>query len=93
MGQVTHFGKSPCNAHDSCVCYQKLEDNIEFIKTKGISAFVKSQQSKEELIAAMLDEFNEGRSSWMTSLLIGVPHCGQTMAVMVLSAAEPCYPL
>jgi hypothetical protein len=49
-------------AHDSFVCYQKLEDNIEFIRSKGISAFVKSQQAKEELIAAMLDEFNEGQS-------------------------------
>ncbi len=49
-------------AHDSFVCYQKMEDNIEFIKSKGISAFVKQQRAKEELITAMLDEFNEGRS-------------------------------
>ncbi len=49
-------------AHDSFVCYQKMEDNIEFIRSKGISAFVKSQQAKERLIRVMLDEFNEGRS-------------------------------
>ena len=49
-------------AHDSFVCYQKLEDNIEFIKSRGISAFVKSQKAKEKLVNAMLDEFNEGRS-------------------------------
>jgi len=52
------WGKS----HDSFVCYQKLEDNIEFIKNKGISSFVKNQQAKEQLVTAMLDEFNEGQS-------------------------------
>ncbi len=49
-------------AHDSFVCYQKMEDNIEFIKSRGISAFVKSQRTKEALTTALLDEFNEGRS-------------------------------
>ena len=49
-------------AHDSFVCYQKLEDNIEFIQSKGVPAFVKQQQAKEELTSAMLAEFNEGRS-------------------------------
>ncbi len=52
------WGKS----HDSFVCYQKLEDNIEFIKNKGISAFVKNPQAKGQLITMMLDEFNDGRS-------------------------------
>ena len=57
-----HARRESGKAHDSFVCYQKLEDNIEFIQSKGISAFVKAQQAKEALIAAMLDEFNEGRS-------------------------------
>ena len=52
------WGKS----HDSFVCYQKLEDNIEFIKSKGISTFAKTQKAKEELITEMLVEFNDGRS-------------------------------
>lgn len=51
------WGKS----HDSFVCYQRLEDNIEFIKSKGITAFTKNQKAKEQLLTAMLDEFNEGR--------------------------------
>jgi hypothetical protein len=49
-------------SHDSFVCYQKLEDNINFIKRKGISAFLKNQLVKERLLSVMLNEFNEGRS-------------------------------
>lgn len=48
--------------HDSFVCYQRLEDNIAIIKHKGISAFVKAQQAREQLLTTILDEFNEGRS-------------------------------
>jgi hypothetical protein len=48
--------------HDSFVCYKRLEDNNFFIKHKGISAFAKEQQAREQLLTAMLDEFNEGRS-------------------------------
>jgi hypothetical protein len=47
---------------DSFVCYQKLESNIDFIKSKGISAFLKNQLAKEKLLTVMLDKFNEGRS-------------------------------
>lgn len=56
--QRREWGKN----HDSFVCYQKLEDNIAFITSKGISAFVKEQKAKEQLLATMLDKFNEGRS-------------------------------
>ena len=48
--------------HDSFVCYQKLEDNINFIQTKGIECFEDQQQIKEKLLKGMLKEFNEGRS-------------------------------
>lgn len=49
-------------SYDSFVCYQRLESNIAFIESKGIEAFAAHQKEKEELLATMLDEFNEGRS-------------------------------
>jgi hypothetical protein len=47
---------------DSFVCYQRLEENIAFVKDRGISAFVGDQKARVILLSAMLDEFNEGRS-------------------------------
>jgi hypothetical protein len=49
-------------AYDSFVCYQRLEDNIAFIGTRGIPAFVEDQKERERLLRTMLAEFNEGRS-------------------------------
>jgi hypothetical protein len=48
--------------HDTFVCYQKLEDNITFIQQHGVRVFEKIQQVREQLLSAMLREFNEGRS-------------------------------
>ncbi len=47
---------------DSFKCYQKLEEDIEFIQKNGIAEFEKSQMAREELLKEMLQEFNEGRS-------------------------------
>jgi hypothetical protein len=44
------------------VCYQRLEDNIAFIERQGVSDFAEAQKEREQLLAAMLAEFNEGRS-------------------------------
>jgi hypothetical protein len=49
-------------AHDSFVCYQKVEDNIATIQKAGIAEFEKQQRTREGLLRAMLAEFNEGRS-------------------------------
>jgi hypothetical protein len=48
--------------YDSFVCYQKLEDNIAFIQKNGVEEFERVQKRREELLKAMLQEFNEGRS-------------------------------
>jgi hypothetical protein len=48
--------------HDSFVCYQKLEDNIAFIRKKGIQSFKDQQNLREKLLREMLTDFNEGRS-------------------------------
>jgi hypothetical protein len=47
---------------DSFRCYQKLEDDIEFIRKNGIDAFEEAQKIRESLLVEMLEEFNEGRS-------------------------------
>jgi Protein of unknown function (DUF3795) len=52
------FGQS----HDSFVCYQRLENNIDFIENQGIFAFEADQKKRERLLSEMLAEFNEGRS-------------------------------
>ena len=54
--------------HDSFICYQRLEDNIEFLRGQGIEAFVEDQQARERLLMAMLAEFNEGRSKTYYSI-------------------------
>ncbi len=48
--------------HDSIVCYQKLEDNINFIKKSGLEEFEKQQETRERVVQSMLPEFNDGRS-------------------------------
>jgi len=47
---------------DSFRCYQKLEDDIAFIRKNGINEFEKTQKMREFLVKEMLREFNEGRS-------------------------------
>jgi hypothetical protein len=47
---------------DSFKSYQKLEDDISFVKIKGIQAFDEQQRIRESFLARLLNEFNEGRS-------------------------------
>jgi hypothetical protein len=49
-------------AHDSFVCYQKLADNLAFIKAHGIEAFEASQAERGRLLARMISGFDDGRS-------------------------------
>jgi predicted ATP-binding protein involved in virulence len=49
-------------AHDTATCYQKIEDNAQFIQKEGIEKFEQQQKTRENLLSAMLAEFNEGRS-------------------------------
>jgi len=48
--------------HDSFKCYQKLEDDIHFIQENGVEKFEEVQKLREQLLAQILKEFNEGRS-------------------------------
>ena len=48
--------------HDSFKSYQTLEDDILFIQKNGVHDFEKVQKTREQLLKAMLRDFNEGRS-------------------------------
>ena len=48
--------------HDSFKSYQKLEDDIGYIKTQGLKAYDEQQRIREKLLLRLLKEFNEGRS-------------------------------
>jgi len=48
--------------YDSFKCYQKLENDIDFIQNNGLAEFRKSQRKRGNLLKKMLDQFNEGRS-------------------------------
>jgi hypothetical protein len=54
--------------HDTFVCYAALERTIARIDRDGIEAFVGEQRVREELLGAMLAEFNEGRSKTYFSI-------------------------
>ncbi len=68
-------------SHDSFVCYQKLEANIASIERNGIKAFEQEQKTRERLVRAMLEEFNDGRSKTYFSI------AGTVMQVDELKAA------
>ena len=72
--------------HDTFVCYQKLEDNIAFIRQKGVKEFAKAQRSKERLLRDMLDGFNEGRSKTYYSIAATVMETAELKTT--LSQAE-----
>jgi hypothetical protein len=48
--------------HDSFKCYQKLEEDIEYVQTNGVEAFDGLQKAREALLLRLLGGFNEGRS-------------------------------
>ena len=48
--------------HDSFKCYQTLDDDILFIRRNGVDEFDALVRQREQVLKAMLNEFNEGRS-------------------------------
>ena len=47
---------------DSFKCYQKLEDDIAFIREHSVAEFEKEQKIREHLLKEMLQHFNDGSS-------------------------------
>ncbi|SFI42005.1 Protein of unknown function [Tindallia magadiensis] len=48
--------------YDTFKCYQKLEEDINFIQENGFEEYKRLQNIREEILKDMLDNFNEGRS-------------------------------
>lgn len=48
--------------YDSFKCYQKLENDIAYIRNYGVQAYNEQQKIRENLLLRLLKDFNEGRS-------------------------------
>jgi hypothetical protein len=48
--------------HDSFKCYQKLEDDIAFVRENGLCTFIEVLNRRGWLLDEMLKEFDEGKS-------------------------------
>jgi hypothetical protein len=77
-GKFREMGKK----HDSIVCYQKLEDNIAFIRKNGIEEFEKQQETREKLVWSMLSEFNDGRSKTFYCIAATILEIGELENVL-----------
>lgn len=73
---------------DSFKCYQKLEDDIAFVRKNGIDAFEKIQVAKECLLRTMLEEFNEGRSKSYYCIAATVMETGELEGALVQAGKE-----
>ena len=67
---------------DSIVCYQKLEDNIDFIQKNGMDEFEKQQKTREKLLWAILAEFNEGRSKTLYCIAATILEIGELESIL-----------
>ncbi|MEW6506051.1 MAG: DUF3795 domain-containing protein [Chloroflexota bacterium] len=72
------FGKE----HDSFKCYQRLEDDISFIRKSGVKEFDSLQRAREALIREMLRGFNEGRSKSYYCIAATVLETGELQRVL-----------
>lgn len=61
--------------YDSFKCYQKLEEDVGFIRENSLEEYKRLQNIREKILKDMLDSFNEGRSKRRSfkKLLL---HCG-----------------
>ena len=73
---------------DSFKCYQKLENDIEFIKKNGIDAFEKIQIIRDELLNEMIKEFNEGRSKSYYCIAATIMEVNELKEAMVRGKKE-----
>jgi hypothetical protein len=67
---------------DSFKCYQNLGDDIAFIMRNGIGEFEKTQKIRQNLLHAMLREFNEGRSKSYYCIAATVMEIGELEAAL-----------
>jgi hypothetical protein len=73
---------------DSIVCYQMLKDNINFIQKNGMEEFEKQQKTREKLLRAFLQEFNEGRSKTLYCIAATILEIGELESVLDQARAK-----
>ena len=73
---------------DSFKCYQKLEEDISFIKKNGICEFEKIQKQREHLLKEILRYFNEGRSKSYYCIAVTVLDVEELIEVLTLAKKE-----
>ncbi len=74
--------------HDSIVCYQRLENNIAFIRKHGIVEFERQQKARAKLLSALLAEFNEGRSKTLYCIAATVLEIGELESALKKTRAK-----
>lgn len=74
--------------YDSFVCYQRLEDNISFIRRDGVKAFERTQKARERLLCEMLQGFNDGRSKTYYSIAATVMEIEELKTALSLATNE-----
>lgn len=62
---------------DSFVCYRALEANIAFVQQYGVERLEEAEKVREQLLAIMLRDFNDGRSKTYYCIAATVLTVGQ----------------
>ncbi len=73
---------------DSFICYQKLQDNILFIKQHGVRAFEEAQEKRCKLLEEMLAGYDEGRSKSFYCIAATVLEIGELEQALASAAAS-----
>jgi hypothetical protein len=68
--------------HDTDTCYQTIGENALFMRKNGVAEFEKQQKTREQLLKAMLAEFNEGRSKTRFCVAATVMEIGELEAIL-----------
>jgi hypothetical protein len=83
-----HRHRQASRAHDSFVCYQKLEANIACVQRDGIKSFAQTQRIREKLLREMLQEFNDGRSKTYYSIAATVMDTEELKTAIALATRK-----
>ncbi len=73
---------------DSFKCYQKLEDDILYIRIHGIGPFIEAQETRKQLLGEMLSGFNDGRSKSYYCIAATVLEIDELRGAIDRAAAE-----
>lgn len=76
------------DAYDSFVTHQKALPNLDFIKGRGLAAFLSQQQERIKLLETFLREYDDGRSKSFYCLAAALLPIAELMASLVGARLE-----